>query len=906
MSINYDAYDDVMEKSFKFDLTIPSMLDSQSIEDDFLSKITKVIEENMSNEQFGVSELASAVGMSRSNLLRKVKKLTQLSVSQFISQVRLEQAMEMLKQSSLNVSEVSFKVGFSSTSYFIKCFRDYYGYPPGEAGKRGLKEGDSEQAIQPASNHQLAAIMFTDIEGYTALMQRDEVKAIEFRNRHREVFNAITKKYHGKILQYYGDGTLSTFSSAIDAVRCGVEMQLAFQREPQIPVRIGIHTGDIIISKEDIIGDGVNVAARIESLATVGSIFISEKVYDEVKNQSGIQTTSMGVFNLKNVEKPMEVFAITNPGLVVPERGQKQKNKSLRGIEDSEAKENKIGFKWIFIPIAAILVMYLFYSSNIFEKIKQLNTATDQTISKKSIAVIPFINDSNDSTNIYIINGLMESTLNKLQKIENLRVISRTSVEKYRNHLKTIPEIAKELNVKYIVEGSGQKIGDQILLNIQLIDAQADKHLWSEQYNREAKDIFKLQTEVAKNIADEIEVLITPEEEKRIDKAPTDNLVAYDYFLKGLDLLNKPSRENTEEAIPYFEKAIEHDNEFARAYAAMAITYYALDENQAEKKYSAQINNYADKALLFDSQLPQSLIAKALFYMHSEEYKLAESYFEKALEYNPNYDLVFVFLVKLYVDYLPNTEKYLEYALKGLEIDISAYDSIIKSFSYLHISNAFIQSGFGTEAEKYINKSLEYYPGNLYSENVKAYILYAKDRNLQQLNELLLSALSKDSTRLDILQEVGKSYYFMRDYESAYQYYKRYIEIKEALNLDIYHSENAKIGVVLAKIGRIEESDKYLNEFKDYAENDQSIYKHISLASYYSYKGNVEKAIEHLKLFSEQEHYHYWTVILIPVDPLFDNLKDLPEFKSIFNDLEANFWNWHEQIKSSLEEKELI
>ncbi len=906
MSINYGACDDVEKKCSKFDLSISTMPDSHSIEDDFLSKITKVIEENISNEQFGVSELAFDIGMSRSNLLRKVKKLTNLSVSQFIRQVRLEKAMEILKESSFTVSEVSFKVGFSSTSYFIKCFREHYGYSPGEAGKSGLNESYANQIDLLSRTHQLAAIMFTDIEGYTALMQRDEVKAIEFRNRHREVFNAVTKKYHGKILQYYGDGTLSTFTSAIDAVRCGIEMQLAFRSAPQIPVRIGIHTGDIIVSKEDIIGDGVNVAARIESLAAVGSIFISEKVYDEVKNQSGIQTISMGVFELKNVDKAMEIFAIANPGLVVPERDQKLKNDPLGGMRDSGRKENKVGIKWVFIPIVTILVMYLVYSSNIFEKINEANTPTDQIISKKSIAVIPFIDDSNDSTNIYIINGLMESTLNNLQKIENLRVISRTSVEKYRNNPKTIPEIARELNVKYIVEGSGQKIGDQILLNIQLIDAQSDKHLWSEQYKREAKDIFELQMEVAKNIVNKIEVIITPEEVARINKAPTDNLVAYDYFLKGLDLLYKPIPDNLDSSITYFEQAIEQDHEFARAYAAIAIAYYLLDEDQAEKKYSAQINYHADQALLFDSQLPQSLIAKALFYMHSNEYELAESYFEKALEYNPNYDLVFVFLIDLYVKHLPDTEKYLEYALRGLEIDIAAYDSITASFSFLHISNAFIQSGFINEAEKYINKSLAYYPENLYSAYVKAYILYAEDRNLHQTKDLLVEALSKDSTRLDIIQEVGKICYFMRDYESAYQYYKRYIEIKEALSLDIYKSENAKIGVVLAKVGLIEESDKYLTEFKNYAENDQSIYKHISLASYYSYKGNVEKAIEHLKLFSEQEHYHYWTVIFIPVDPLFDNLKDLPEFKSIFNDLEANFWDWHKQIKSSLEEKELI
>ncbi len=146
----------------------------------------------------------------------------------------------------------------------------------------------------------------------------------------------------------------------------------------------------------------------------------------------------------------------------------------------------------------------------------------------------------------------------------------------------------------------------------------------------------------------------------------------------------------------------------------------------------------------------------------------------------------------------------------------------------------------------------------------------------------------------------------MRDYESAYFYYKKYIEIKEALNLDIYRYENVKIGVVLSKIGLTEESEKYFREYKDYAENDKSIYKHLTLAAYYSYKGDTEKAIEHLKIFSQQNNYHYWTVIFTQIDPLVDNIKDLPEFKEIMNDIETKFWNNHKQMKASLEEKELL
>lgn len=685
------------------------MPSNRSADTDFISQITKIIEDNISNEQFGVSELADAVGMSRSNLLRKIKKISNLSVSQFIRNIRLEKAKEILAETSLTVSEVSYKVGFGSPSYFIKCFGDYYGFPPGEL---------SEQ-------------------------------------------------------------------------------------KPE---------------KED--------------------------------------------------PKPVK-------------------------------KKTKIPFVLFTFAIVVVLAFVLFVV---------LKPKSEQRIQgHKSIAVLPFINDSSDSSNVYIINGLMESTLNNLQQIEDLRVISRTSVEKYRNNYKTTPEIAKELNATYLIEGSGQKNGNQIFITIQLIEAASDNHLWSKQYQRDTQDIFALQIEIAKNIADEIEVIITPEEAQRIEKAPTENLEAYDTFLKGLNLLNQPGIENSRSAIPYFLTAIQLDNEFARAYAAVAISYYWLDEEKTEKLYSDSINYYADQALFYDSKLPQSLIAKALFYMAHEEHELAVPYFEKALAINPNSDLVLLFLLDLYANHLPNTQKYLEYALTGLEIDlVAAYDSTTASYSYLHISNALIQSGFVDEAENYINKSLEYLPSNLYSEYLKAFILYAKDKDLEQLKNRLLIALEKDPTRLDIMQEVAKAFYYLGDYETSLGYYEKFVEIKNTYNLNIYRAENGKIGVVCDKLGLNDEADKFLNAYLTFAENDPSIYHNYCLAMYYSYIGKTDKAIEYLKLFAEEENFHYWTVLFTPIDPLVTNLKSHPDFKKVFKKIEDKFNNHHTELEQLLIKKRLL
>jgi TolB-like protein/AraC-like DNA-binding protein/Tfp pilus assembly protein PilF len=677
---------------------------------DFLSRITAIIEENISNEQFGVSELAREIGMSRSNLLRKIKKASQLSVSQFISQVRLKNAMELLKEQDLTVSEVSYRVGFSSTSYFIKCFREFYGYPPGEVGKREVTEPASE-------------------------------KGTRFRKKH--------------------------LAWAIGAAAVLLTAVILF----------------IVLEPE------ASAASKLE----------------------------------------------------------------------------------------------------------------------KSIAVLPFKNDSNDSTNLYIINGLMESILENLQKIEDLRVISRTSVEKYRTTPKTIPEIAKELNANYLVEGSGQKIGDQIVLNIQLIEAPNDKHLLSKRYKRETGDIFKLQMEVAKDSADEIEAIITPEEAEQIEKIPTDNLEAYDYYLKGLVPFRQGVREGLEEAIPQFEKAIELDPEFALAYADIAIAYALMDMYQVEKIHADQIDYYADKAMLFDPKLPQSLIAKAMYHNLKGEYELALPYLEKALEYHPNSTLVINILSDFYTRFVPDTEKYLEYAIKGIDLDIAAHDSAEASFIYLHLSNAFIQSGFVDEAEKYIEISLKYNPENLYAELLRAYIQLAGGADLLQTKERLIEILQKDPSRHDILKELGVICYFLHDYECAYGYYSRMWELTEAQGLDLYNGEKAKMGLILSKLGKTEESRRYFKEYLAFAEIDQSVYKHLSLAAYYSYMGDTERAIEHMRMFSEQEKYPYWYILFLGMDdPLFDNVANLPEFQKILSEIKVKFWRYHNQVKASLKKKGLL
>jgi TolB-like protein/AraC-like DNA-binding protein/Tfp pilus assembly protein PilF len=680
------------------------------MQEDFINHVTEIISDHIADENFGVSELASRLHMSRSTLLRKIKKETGLSASRFIRQVRLEMAFDLLKMETYTVSEVSYNVGFGSTSYFIKCFREHYGYPPGEVNRQS------------------------------------------------------------------------------------VEM----------------------------------------------------------------------------------------------------------GSEPIEKKQNRFTPMMVALPVIAIvLITALFY-------VFRPKSVTGSDDAEKSIAVLPFKNESNDSTNVYFINGLMESTLNNLQKIEDLRVLSRTSVEKYRDTDLSIPEIAQDLQVNYFVEGSGQKIGDQVLLHIQLIETATDKHVWAEQYSREVSDIFALQNEVAMKITAAIEAIVTPEELERIGKTPTDNLAAYDYYLQSREPIFLGTKEGFDEAIDLLEKAIELDPEFAMAYADLSIAYYFLDLNQTEKRYTDIINNYADKALLYDSRSDISLLAKAFYYMHTEEYRLALPYLEKALEYNPNSSVVIQSLSDYYARIVPNTSKYLEYALKGLQINSQTTDSTSQSYLYLHLSNAFIQSGFVDEAVNYINKSLEYDSQNYYAPYVKAYILYARDRDIGETREILLNELRKNPSRLDILQEVAKIYFYEENYDQALNYYNQFITVTNAQGLDIYPQEDIRIAVTLEKMGMENEAQAYVESYAQYCEEDQSIYKEASTAVLHAYRGEYDKAIEQMNLFAMQDNIQYWILLFTDEDPIMNPLQNMPEYQKVMQRIEDRFWENHEKVRKSLEKEGLI
>jgi adenylate cyclase len=435
---------------------------------------------------------------------------------------------------------------------------------------------------------QLAAIMFSDMAGYTALMQQNEQLARESRQRLKDVLETQVPLHHGRILEYVGDGALSIFNSAVDAARCATEIQLALLQPPIVSLRIGIHTGDIAIEDDGIYGDGVNLAARIESLAVPGSVLISEKVYDEISNQSHMPAREIGFFEFKHVIKPIRIFALANEGLIVPARNELKGKTSMTG---------------------------------------------------NRLAVLPFVNMSADPDNEYFADGITEELLNALTRVKGLQVTARTSAFAFKGLQKDIREIGVQLNVDRIMEGSVRKSGNRVRITAQLINAADGYHIWSENYNRDLNDIFAVQDEISNIIANKLrENLAIKAHDEVLVKAPTQNMEAYNLYLKGLHFYHKITPADAKRAITCFEEAISLAPDFANAYAMAAATYAFLGSSgqMLPKNAFAIVHKYADKALQLDRELAVGYAVKGSAYLlYDWKWKEAYEALQKAIQLNP-------------------------------------------------------------------------------------------------------------------------------------------------------------------------------------------------------------------------------------------------------------------------------
>jgi adenylate cyclase len=446
----------------------------------------------------------------------------------------------------------------------------------------------------------LAAILAADVVGYSRQMGADEAGTLAALKRHREIiFNPAVVAHNGRIVKLIGDGAIVEFGSVVDAVNCalsvqrsGVSVSGAAARQPTIVLRIGINLGDVIIENDDVYGEGVNIAARLEPLAEPGGICVSSIVHESIGNRIDVRFQDGGDISVKNIDRPLRV--------------------------------------WKWHPAATTL------------SAAHSNTAKPEPNSATaSIAILPFANMSGDPEQEYFSDGITEDIITDLSKIAGLTVIARNSSFTYKGRSVDVRTIGRELGVRSVLEGSIRRAGQRVRITAQLVDAATGGHLWAERYDRDLTDIFEVQDDVTHRIVDALKVTLSPAEKARLADVKASNIAAYDCVLRGREFMlgKDKTRETFEQAIKFFKKAVELDPNYSQAYACLGFGHMFNYQNRWSDDPDSSLpiaKQYARQAIEKDPNEPLARCVSALAASYERDLDLAKSEIEIAISLNPN------------------------------------------------------------------------------------------------------------------------------------------------------------------------------------------------------------------------------------------------------------------------------
>jgi len=688
---------------------------------EFIKRLTDIVEANLADEKFGIEDVAREMGMSHSSLHRKLKTSSNQTISQFIREIRLKKAKDLLLNEDLTVSEISYRVGFGSPTYFNKCFHEYFGYPPGES-----------------KNHE----------------------------------------FHG-------------------------------------------------------------------------------------------------------------------------EPGKKPENTFLK-----KSRHTKILIVFIISLIVIIPLTILLIEKGSFSK--------SVNAKEKSIALLPFKYLSDEQGKQYLADGMMDAILLHLSKIKDLRVISRTSVEKYRKTSKTAEEIGRELDVAYLLEGSFLKDEDQARLIVQLIKTSDESHIWSNEYNRDWKTILSVQSEVAETIASELQAVITPEEHQLIRKLPTVNLTAYDFYQRGRDEFTKYENDNGNRAAlgkarNLYHKALKSDSTFAAAYMGLAWIYWVKHyyETYFAANFMDSVLCLANTALKFDNHLAEGYFLRGLYYSNTGQSELGIKELDKAIIYDPNYGRA--------------------YDVRG-DILIWVFDDIVGGISSFHesakrdrskqypytlkfLARAYLDAGFIDKSKLYYEQSL-----NLDGDSASYFFNLA-------LVEVCLENFAKALGYVKKAYAADTNYIFdMPLYHSfigldkeAAIYAERYAnKLQKSGNLELIRSH--RIGYAFWRVGKIKEAKYYFDQQIKYGLESIKTSRYIArnkaahydLAAAYAFLGDKVKAYQYLDEWNKKHALGWWWVTFLKHDPLFTSIRQEPRFQQILKEMEAKYQAEHERVRKWLEEQKML
>ena len=594
------------------------------------------------------------------------------------------------------------------------------------------------------AKRKLSAILSADVKGYSRLMGEDELATVRTLEAYRTVITEITGKYSGRVVDSPGDNVLSEFVSIVDAVESAVEIQKQLKvrnteldENRRMEFRIGINLGDVIEEGVRIYGDGVNIAARVEGLAEGGGICISGTAYDQVKNKLNLDYEYLGEHAVKNIVEPVRVYRLTiEPKPVESGIGEERPRPKTR-------RWKTVGGILAIIVVAGTFLIWNFY----FRSVSSSNKSSSVAITaiplagRASIAVLPFKNLSGDSEQEYFSEGITNDIITDLSKFRELLVIASNTVFTYKGKSVNVKEVSQELGVRYVLEGSVQKLGNKLRINAQLIDGTTGAHLWAERFDRHSEALFAVQDEIVQTIVAMLAIKVDEAERTRAMRKDTDNLAAYDYALRGEELLLSGGRSATIKAKEMFRTAIELDSRYASAYVGLGWAYY-VEAVAGGTEFPLKA---MEKALSLGQQAMDIVEADADVHallgsvnLRLENYDLAINQLNRAIELNPNHALSHLRLgtIMLFVGradeaiqlfqaglrYHPYTEpadygrlalayyikgKY-EDAIRTLKQDIGRSQK--NSFYYVILAAAYAQEGLMEEAKLSAEAVLKLFP----------------------------------------------------------------------------------------------------------------------------------------------------------------------------------------------------
>ncbi len=522
----------------------------------------------------------------------------------------------------------------------------------------------------------LTAILSADVEAYSRLMGEDEEATVRTLTAYREVLTTLIQQHNGKVLDSPGDNLLAEFASVVDAVQCAVAVQKEIKaRNDELPenrrmlFRIGINLGDVIQEDERIYGDGVNIAARLEGLAEPGGICISKTAFDHIESKLPYGYEFLGDQTVKNIARPVGAYRVLmEPRVTVAEMPEAEKPAPMR------RRPMMIGAIAVLV-VAISLVIWQFYIRRPSVEPAAVEKMAYPLPDKPSIAVLPFNNLSDDPDQEYFCDGMTEDLITDLSKISAIFVIARNSTFAYKGKSVKIRQVAEELGIRYVLEGSVRKADKQIRINAQLIDAVTGHHLWADRYDGNLENVFALQDKVTRKIIGSLALKLTPNEKQHLARKDTDNVEAYDTFLKGWEHCLRLTPDDFARSVPYLEKAIELDPNYGRAYAAMALIYWTTSFNYRRWEPTLGITldesylsapKYLAMAMDNPTSLAHQMNADMMLYKRLHGYATFEA--ERAIELDPN-DARAQFIMGKVLVFDGRPEEGVEFIKKAMRLD---------------------------------------------------------------------------------------------------------------------------------------------------------------------------------------------------------------------------------------------